>query len=113
DCVNVCPKDALYFGFGKPSVAAPAPKRARRRVYDLTWPEETAPAAVFLPAISAFRGLYQRIPFLLAIGLSVIAAIAAVAGARLVRRRDFSLPHGVLRRGGRGGGRGASVRGRR
>jgi len=101
DCVNVCPKDALYFGFGKPSVAAPARARARRRTYDLSWPEEIAAAAVFLVAIYAFRGLYGRIPFLLAIGLSVIAAVAAVAAARLVRRRDFALQRAVLRRGGR------------
>src|SRR5206468_2843618 len=48
DCVNVCPNDALYFGFGKPSAVAlkQAAKRPRRS-FDFTWPEEIGMAAIF------------------------------------------------------------------
>ena len=30
DCVSVCPKGALYFGFGPPTLATPKPKKRRR-----------------------------------------------------------------------------------
>lgn len=100
DCVSVCPKDALYFGFGKPAPRSPAPKR-RKRVYDFTWPEEIAMAAIFGVALFAFYRLYNRIPLLLAVGLAVVAAIAGIVGLRALRRRDFSFQRAVLRAGGR------------
>src|SRR5436190_18208882 len=49
DCISVCPNDALYFGFGKPSFLAPKPKsKVAPRKYSLTWPEEIVGAIVFL-----------------------------------------------------------------
>ena len=36
DCVSVCPKDALYFGFGKPAVGVP---KTIKKNYSLTWVE--------------------------------------------------------------------------
>jgi len=98
DCVNVCPKDALYFGFGAPSLVA---KPARRRSFDFSWGEEIAMAAVFVVGLYAFRDLYHEVPFFLAIGLAVVGAIAIVALARLARRRDFALQRHALRREGR------------
>jgi polyferredoxin len=100
DCVNVCPKDALYFGFGAPTVRI-ARVRKPRKLYDFTGREEIAMAGVFLAALYAFRELYHAVPFLLAIGLSVIAAVAAIAGWRLLRRRDFAFQHHPLRVAGR------------
>jgi polyferredoxin len=106
DCVSVCPKEALYFGF----LARHSRARERRslwafargpaRAYDFTWPEELALAAVFLASLLALRGLYDAVPFLLAIGLAVMAALAAVTLVRTVRARDFELQGHVLRRGG-------------
>lgn len=98
DCVSVCPKDALYLGVGRPAVAASKKKQPRR--YDFSWPEELAAAAVFLGAVYAFRGLYGAVPFLLALGLAVITAAAAVVLWRTVRRRDFTLQRRALRRDG-------------
>jgi polyferredoxin len=104
DCVSVCPKGALFFGF------APAHTRRRerppklprpRRTYDFTWGEELAAAAVFGAALYALRGLYGAVPFLLAIGLAVLAALAAVALWRALRSPDFDLQHHALKRGGR------------
>ncbi|MSR62150.1 MAG: 4Fe-4S binding protein [Planctomycetes bacterium] len=97
DCVSVCPKEALYFGFG------PLPKvsqRAKRR-FDFGWGEELLLALVFGLAIYAFRGLYGAVPLLLAIGLALLAAGSAVALARLVRRRELKWQHVALKRAGR------------
>ena len=45
DCISVCPNDALYFGFGKPSVTVSKP-RTEKKAYALTWPEEIFAAVV-------------------------------------------------------------------
>lgn len=82
DCVNVCPKDALYFGFGESRKTALSRAKGKavsaRRVYDFSPAEEAALAVVFLAALFAVRGLYDLVPFLLALGLSVVSAFAAV-----------------------------------
>ena len=39
DCVSVCPNEALYFGFGKPTLFVPK-SNAIKRSYSVTWPEE-------------------------------------------------------------------------
>ena len=85
DCVSVCPKDALYFGFGKLPVAAKATaKRHPKRTWDFTWPEEVALAVVFAGSLWAFRNLYGGVPFLLAIGLGT--------SDRLTRRQPVHDP---------------------
>ncbi len=100
DCVNVCPKDALYFGFGPTKSAAPARTKPARS-YDFTWGEEIAAALVLVVGLYAARELYHAVPFLMAIGVAVIAAATAIALARLVRRAEFTLQHVVMKRGGR------------
>jgi len=80
DCVSVCPKNALYYGFGrtslrvKPSVPAKVAKK-----YDFSWPEEITMAALFMAALYALRGVYDAVPLLLAVGLASISAFAGVA----------------------------------
>ena len=100
DCVNVCPKDALYFGFGAPSLAIRKRKRPRR-IWDFSWKEEIGMTAAFLGALYAFRGLYGRVPMMLALGLSVLFAIAVAMGVRLLRRGEVGLQYHRLRLGGR------------
>ncbi|MCE9594215.1 MAG: 4Fe-4S binding protein [Planctomycetes bacterium] len=100
DCVSVCPEDALYFGFKAKSEKKPARAKAKR-AYDFTWGEEFVAALAFVVALFALRGLYDAVPFLLAIGLSVIFAAVAVASAKFVRSRDFAFQTHVLRREGR------------
>src|SRR5690606_21253944 len=58
-------------------------------------------AAVFLGALYAFRGLYGAIPFLLAIGLAVVGAVAALVLVRLVKERDLAFQGRRLRIGSR------------
>lgn len=101
DCVSVCPKGALYFGFGATSLFGRKEKAKIRKVYDFSPTEEIALAAVFLLALLAFRGLYGKVPFLLAIGLGVIAAVGVFALRRLLREPGFALQHHTLRREGR------------
>ncbi len=84
DCISVCPKDALYFGFGRPSLAKSAPRAAAQpRGYDYTWPEEIALASFFVVSLYAFRGLYDAIPLLLALGMASIAAYLLVQLGRM------------------------------
>jgi polyferredoxin len=106
DCVSVCPERALFFGFRARSEKrshgdARVPSSKLERKYDFTWGEELFGAAVFAASLAALRGLYELVPFLLAIGLAVIAAATAVASVRFVRSRDFAFQSFVFRRGGR------------
>ncbi len=78
DCVSVCPNDALYFGFGKPSVAIKQESPISRR--NMTWTEEAIVASVFLFSLFAVWDVYQLIPMLMALG---IAAVSAYLGLRL------------------------------
>ncbi|MFT5283980.1 MAG: ferredoxin, partial [Planctomycetota bacterium] len=108
DCVSVCPKNALYFGFG----AAPnvKPKRGRsKRQYDFSWPEEIAAAAVFAASLWSWRGLYGHIPFLLAIGLAVFAGIATIVLWRMATNGSFRFQNWALRSNGRLSKAGGSV----
>src|SRR2546421_11977954 len=52
DCISVCPNDALYFGFGKPTVAVPKSNEIKKN-YSLNWPEEALAAVVFLASFLA------------------------------------------------------------
>lgn len=89
DCVSVCPKHALYYGFGRTALRIkPSSPAKQPRKYDFTWPEEIAMVLVFFGSLYAYRGLYGAVPFLLALGLSSISAFVAVAVARLLY-----LPH--------------------
>jgi polyferredoxin len=107
DCVSVCPTDALYWGLGESRGAALARAKSKPPSrFDFGWGEELVLACVFLIALYALRGLYGLVPFLLAIGLSVITAVVAVAFWRLLRSRSFSFQSHRLRMDGRWTARG-------
>jgi Tfp pilus assembly protein PilF/ferredoxin len=97
DCVSVCPTQALSYGFARPPVGT----RPARKHYDFTWPEEVILAVVCLTATLAFRGLYDLVPLLLAVGLGGLTAFVTVKLWRLFRDRDVRLQNVVLRAGGR------------
>src|SRR5262245_57462810 len=109
DCVNSCPKHALRFGFGAPPLLArlraafaprsgPPPAPSARP--DLSWGEEILAALAFAGGIFAFRGLYGAVPFLLALGLATLAAVAAVVVVRALARADFLFQWSAWRVGG-------------
>src|SRR5215475_8446803 len=90
DCVSVCPNDALYFGFGKPTLMAPK-LNAIKRSYSLTWPEEIVGALVFLGAFLSVRGVYALVPFLMALGCAAVTTFLALKLWRLLWARELSL----------------------
>jgi polyferredoxin/tetratricopeptide (TPR) repeat protein len=101
DCTTVCPKDALYFGFGMPSFRS-QPRALKRKVrYDLSWPEEIALAFFFLASVAILRALYDGVPFLLALGLASISAFVLLVAARLFYRKDLRMQTFRLRADGR------------
>jgi polyferredoxin/Tfp pilus assembly protein PilF len=97
DCVSVCPTGALSYGFARPPILT----RPARRSYDFTWPEEVALTLVCLSTTLAFRGLYDLVPLLLAVGLGGLTALVTLKLWRLLRDRDARLQNVVLKSGGR------------
>jgi tetratricopeptide (TPR) repeat protein/ferredoxin len=89
DCVSVCPNDALYFGFGKPTLLAPKSNVIKRH-YSLTWPEEIVGALLFLGSFLAVRGVYALVPFLMALGCAAVTTFVALKTWRLLRARELS-----------------------
>jgi tetratricopeptide (TPR) repeat protein/ferredoxin len=89
DCVSVCPNDALYFGFGKPTILVPK-SDAIRKNYSLTWPEEIIGALVFLGSFLAVRGVYALVPFLMALGWATVTTFLTLKMWRLFRARELS-----------------------
>ncbi len=108
DCVSVCPNDALSYGFAGPTraraiaVAAPGQATARRaRRWDLSWGGEVAIALVFMGVLLAFRGLYDLVPLLMAVGLALCTTFLAWTAWRLQREASVSIQNVALKRDGR------------
>ncbi len=87
DCISVCPNDALYFGFGKPSVAV---KKTSSKNYSLTWPEEAFAAAVFAVSFFAVWDVYQLVPMLMALGIASVSTFLAERTLKLFTSADLS-----------------------
>ena len=100
DCISVCPNDALYFGFGKPTVAIPQ-SNAIKRNYSLTWPEEIFGAAVFLGSFLSVRAVYGLVPFLMALGCASVTTFLALKGWRLLRSEEVFFHRFKLKVSGR------------
>jgi tetratricopeptide (TPR) repeat protein/NAD-dependent dihydropyrimidine dehydrogenase PreA subunit len=98
DCVANCPNGALYAGAGRPALGR---SRGRKAPGSLSWPEEAVTGAAFIAAFAAFRGLYGMVPFLFSLGLAAIVAGLALAGWRLIGRRDVRLGPSKIKADGR------------
>jgi len=92
DCVSVCPNDALYYGFGGSAGAAVrgAKKRAPRK-WDLSVGGEIAVAIVFTLALLSYRGLYDRVPLLMAVGIALCVTYLAWTVGRLVSQNAVAV----------------------
>jgi polyferredoxin/predicted negative regulator of RcsB-dependent stress response len=108
DCISVCPNDALYFGFGKPSIMARRSQGVEEAIknYPLTWVEEIAGAVIFLAGFLAVWDVYQLVPMLMALGIAAITTFLALRMWKLFRNANsaflrFSLKSsGMLTRPG-------------
>ncbi len=115
DCVDVCPKGALSYGFSVPSLFqrtrgrdtskekrthAKAGKTSPIR-YDFTWPQEIALGLLFLFCLYAYRGLYEAIPFLLSLGLAAVTSFVLLFAFRGWRQGGVVLQRLTLRSAGR------------
>ena len=100
DCVSVCPNDALYFGFGKPTLLVPK-SNAIKKNYSVTWPEEIVGALVFLGSFLAVRGVYALVPFLMALGCATITTYLTLKTWRLLKVKELSFYRFNLKSSGR------------
>ena len=98
DCVSVCPNDALYFGFGRPSLVVP---RSLKPSYSLSWPEEILGAVVFLLSLLAVWDVYQLVPMLMALGGAAVTTFLVLRMVRLARVKDLSFHRFDLKASGR------------
>jgi polyferredoxin len=100
DCISVCPNDALYFGFGKPTVAV-SKSNAVKRSYSLTWPEEILGAAVFLGSFLGIRSVYGLVPFLMALGSAAVTTFVTLKTWRLFSANDVFFHRFALKLSGK------------
>jgi polyferredoxin/tetratricopeptide (TPR) repeat protein len=99
DCVSVCPNDALYFGFGRPSIGISTKKVAKN--FSLTWPEELGAAVVFFLSFLAVWDVYQLVPMLMALGIACVTTFLTVRVWQMLRAHDLAFYKWALRAGGR------------
>ena len=100
DCISVCPNDALYFGFGKPTLLVPK-SNAIKKSYSVTWPEEIVGLVVFLGSLLAVRGVYGLVPFLMALGWATITTFLTLKTWRLLEAKGLSFYRFDLKSSGR------------
>ena len=100
DCISVCPNDALYFGFGKPTLLVPK-SNAIKKSYSVTWPEEIVGLVVFLGSLLAVRGVYGLVPFLMALGCATITTFLTLKTWRLLKAQGLSFYRFDLKSSGR------------
>jgi ferredoxin len=110
DCVAACPEGALSFGFGRPSGLSSLVREQRKpRGFHWSLGEDLLAGGAMLAAILTFRGLYETVPFLMAVGIGCAAAALTVLALRLWRGQDLTWRRWPLRRGGRLTGAGRVV----
>jgi len=94
DCIEACPTQALRLRPQAPVRVAVAPASG------VGWRGELGLAAVALVGTLALRGLYDRIPLLLAAALGVLLAFLVARGMELRRPRAVTLAPFLLRDAG-------------
>ncbi len=101
DCVEVCPNDALYVGFGRPSFGA-KPAAPRKPVnYDLTFVEEIIATILFVLVLMTVNGLYGGFPFLLSLAMAGIMTYLFMKAGRAMLSPDAMMQKVRLKVGGK------------
>lgn len=98
DCVAVCPENAVQFGFRKPPLFRKGhPMGSYRGRFSNSLGEDLFLAGCFLVTMPIYRGLYDRVPFLLAVALALSTAYLLLLGWRMFRRNAMQLRGVMLR----------------
>lgn len=101
DCVAVCPENAVQYGFRKPPLFRKGqPMGAYRGRFGNSLAEDLFLAGAFVVAMPIFRGLYDKVPFLLAVALALCSAYVLLLGWRMARRSAFQVRGITLRMDG-------------
>ena len=101
DCVSVCPNDALYFGFKKPSLGAKPSSPPRPAAYDYAMWEELLMVVVGVGALVTYRGLYNQVPLLLAMGMAAMTGYLVMKLTRVIRESNVRWQNLQLKKGNR------------
>jgi len=102
DCVAVCPEDAIKFKFTKPSFFKSLVWTEENKThYNFSFFEDVLLTVFTLAYVIIFRGLYDVIPFLLAITLGVIFSYFSVLFVRLLIAEFVPMGRMVLKHSGR------------
>ena len=102
NCVSACPSGVLSFGFTRPPLLRSwAALWRRKRRYSFSWYEDVIMAGTFMAMLVVFRGLYDAVPFLLALAIAALYAFLAVLCVRLARRAHVRLNNFTLKAAGR------------
>ncbi len=114
DCVAACPNGAVSYGLARPPIleslitlipgrsqSADSPPRLKAKAYDFTIREELLIALIFLASFLVYRGLYHRVPFLLALAIGAMMGYIAVLAIRLFHKSHVKMSNLQLKIGGR------------
>jgi len=84
DCVSVCPKQALSFGFTKPTLLT-RNTQTKRKILKSHFNifEEILISVIFLTSVIIYRGLYDSLPFLMSLGMAGIFSYLMVVTIRV------------------------------
>lgn len=114
DCVAVCPNGAVSYGLAKPPIlsvlkrplqlfkrqAGSAP-RLKPKAYDFSLAEELLMAVIFVLTFFIYRGLYDRVPFLLSLAIGAPLGYIGVLAVRLFHKSHVKVSHLQLKIGDR------------
>jgi ferredoxin-type protein NapH len=90
DCVSVCPKQALSFGFTKPTLFTAGVRTQRQQLPShFSFVEELVILCTFIFSLLIYRGLYDSVPFLMALGLAAILSYLSIILLRLFNRTSM------------------------
>ena len=99
ECVSACPQDVLAYRFGRPPLHAY--NRAGLERFSFSLAEDALMLAVVIVSFLSLHELYNVLPFVLSLALSVLVGYLGVLAVRLARRRFVVLRGHVLKHDGR------------
>lgn len=100
DCIKVCPRNALSWGWGAPSLLRSLGE-SRFTPNPWTWGEDVLLLVVAAFCTITFRSVYGEVPFFLALGLALIVAWIVVMTVRMRTSPDLRISRIQLQRSGR------------